>query len=119
MLSRSSAADQMPAHAVRFTVGGRYREQQDLHSVHLGLFDCFGEVVVAGDEEEHIGCPVAGMGHQVEADPKIDALLLAVDAEPSESELHFREFADAFLLRVRDPVAGRVVPIHPQHRQFE
>ena len=51
------------------------------------------------------------------ADPKVNALLFAVDAEPSESELHFGELADTFLLRVRDPVAGRIIPMHPQHRQ--
>lgn len=85
--------------------------------MHLCLLDGFGEVVIAGDEEEHIGCTVACMCHEVEADAKVNALLFAVDAEPSESELHFGEFADTFLLRVRDSVAGRVVPMHPQHRQ--
>ena len=57
-----SSADQMPTHTVRFPVHGRYRKQQDLDSVHLGLLNCFGEVVIAGDEKEHIRCTVAGNG---------------------------------------------------------
>ncbi len=111
------SADQVPADPVRGAHRGRDGEQHDLNSVHLSLFDGFGQVIVAGDEEEHIRGSVAGVSHQVQADAQVHALLLAVDAEAAETELDLGKLTDAFLLRVGDAVAGRVVPIHPQHRQ--
>lgn len=109
--------DQVPAHAMGLAAHCGHGEQHDLDSVYLSLFDCFSAVVVARDKEEHVGCAVARVGHEVEADAKVDPLLLAVDAEPSEPELHLCELADALLLHIGDAVSGRVVPVHPQHRQ--
>src|SRR5690606_26285720 len=80
-------ADQVPADAVRATRGGRDGEHDHLHAVDLGFLDGLGQVVVAGDEEEDVGGAVTGVGHQVEADAQVDALLFAVHTETAEPEL--------------------------------
>lgn len=91
---------------MRLSVGARHGQHDDLHAMHLSLFYGLCQVVIARDQEEHVRGTIAGVGHKVEADAEVDSLLLAVHPESAKPELDLRQFADAFLLRVRNAIAG-------------
>ena len=60
-------------------------QDDDLHSMDLRLLDRFGEVVVAGDGEEHVGGVVAGVGDQVRPDAQVHLSVLLYSNRPRRS----------------------------------
>ncbi len=94
-----------------------YRDHHNLGSVYLSFFNRLRQVIVSGYEVEHIRCRIPCMVHQIQTDPQINSLLLATHPESAKPQLHFGEFTDSLLLRIRNAVFCRVVPADSQQWQ--
>ncbi len=92
--------------------------EHDLDAVVLRLLDGLAQVVVAGDEIDDVDDPVAPVRREVEADPQVDTLLLALRRDAPEAQLHPRQHADRLLRGVRRTPAptARVIPVDPEQR---
>ena len=60
---------------------------------------------------------IAGVPDHVQADPQVDALLLAHDTDVPQPQLHLRQHGDLLMLRFCRAVLAGVIPVDPQHRQ--
>ena len=109
----------MSTYSVRLVVRARDCQHDNLNSMGLGLFDSLREVVVPRYQKEHFGRAVASMCNEVQPDPEVDTLLLAIHAETTEPELNLGEFADSLLLHIRHTVVCGVVPMHTQDRKAD
>lgn len=105
---------QMPADSLRLSRAARDSEDHHAYALRLRLFDRLGEVVVPAEEVHRVDGGVAGVPDEIEPDAQVDALLLPVDADPSEAEFHTRQDGYLFLLRSRLPISCGVVPIDTQ-----
>nr|WP_236713568.1 hypothetical protein [Rathayibacter tanaceti] len=83
----------------------------------MRLIDGLGEVVVAGEKIHRVDGAGSRMTDHIKTNPKVHALLLAIDTDPAQPQLHPRQEGNLLLSGRRFPITGSVIPVHTQQRQ--